>query len=292
MPRPPDSLQAAGDRLRRLDLDDEVDGAHVDPELERRGRDEAWNPAGLQLLLDEHPLLAGKAAVMCTRNLPVRLRDSAFGVGGGELVEPESEAFGQPAVVDEHDRRAVGLDECEQLGVHRRPDRATRLFARAVRHLAFALDGVVERAARAELAQIVDGNNHLQVELLRRPGVDELDRPAARDETADLLERPLGRREADPLRRGRGQPFEPLEREREVRSALRSGDGVDLVDDHRRNPSQRLARRRGEHQVERLGRRDQDVGRLLDELAALLRRRVARANADAERRLEPGERPA
>ena len=36
-----DPLQAARDRLRRLDLDDEVDGAHVDAELERRRRDEA-----------------------------------------------------------------------------------------------------------------------------------------------------------------------------------------------------------------------------------------------------------
>ena len=48
-------------------------------------------------------------------------------------------------------------------------------------------------------------------------------------------------------------------------------------------PRERLARRRGEHQVERLGRRDQDVGRLLDELAPLLRRRVAGADADAQR---------
>ena len=36
-----DALQAARHRLRRLDLDDEVDGAHVDAELERRGGDEA-----------------------------------------------------------------------------------------------------------------------------------------------------------------------------------------------------------------------------------------------------------
>ena len=35
-----DALHAAGDRRRRLDLDDEIDRAHVDAELERRGRDE------------------------------------------------------------------------------------------------------------------------------------------------------------------------------------------------------------------------------------------------------------
>ena len=36
VPRTADALNAAGDRLRRLDLDHEVDGAHVDAELEAR----------------------------------------------------------------------------------------------------------------------------------------------------------------------------------------------------------------------------------------------------------------
>ena len=88
------------------------------------------------------------------------------------------------------------------------------------------------------------------------------------------------------------EPLQALDREREVRAALGAGDGVHLVEDQRLDAAQRLARRRGEHQVERLGRRDQDVGRLLDELAALLRRRVAGADADAQARLEPGERAA
>ena len=35
-----DPLHAAGDRRRRLDLDHEIDRAHVDAELQRRGRDE------------------------------------------------------------------------------------------------------------------------------------------------------------------------------------------------------------------------------------------------------------
>ena len=88
------------------------------------------------------------------------------------------------------------------------------------------------------------------------------------------------------------EPLEPLDRERQVGAALRAGDRVHLVEDQRLDPAQGLARGRGEHQVERLRRRDQDVGRLLHELAPLLRRRVAGADADAEARLEPGERPA
>jgi hypothetical protein len=52
-----DPLQPARHRLGRLDLDDEVDGAHVDPELEARGGHEAGQLAGLEHLLDDGPLL-------------------------------------------------------------------------------------------------------------------------------------------------------------------------------------------------------------------------------------------
>ena len=43
-----DALHAAGDRRRRLDLDDEIDGPHVDAELERRRGDERRDLAGFQ----------------------------------------------------------------------------------------------------------------------------------------------------------------------------------------------------------------------------------------------------
>ena len=60
VPGPTDALQAAGDRLRALDLDHEIDCSHVDAELERRGRDEARNLACLEQLLDLDALLAGE----------------------------------------------------------------------------------------------------------------------------------------------------------------------------------------------------------------------------------------
>jgi hypothetical protein len=62
-------LQAARDRLRRLDLDDEVDGAHVDAELERRRGDEARDLASLEELLDLDPLLARERPVVRARDL-------------------------------------------------------------------------------------------------------------------------------------------------------------------------------------------------------------------------------
>ena len=69
-----DALQPAGDRLRRLDLQHEVDGAHVDPELERAGGHEAGQLAGLQQLLDHGALLARERAVVRARDLARRDR--------------------------------------------------------------------------------------------------------------------------------------------------------------------------------------------------------------------------
>ena len=57
-----DPLQAARHRRRRLDLDDEIDRAHVDAELERRGRDERAQAAGLQQLFDLDALLAARSS--------------------------------------------------------------------------------------------------------------------------------------------------------------------------------------------------------------------------------------
>ena len=59
-----DALQPARHRARRLDLDHEVDRAHVDAELERAGGDDAAQLAALQLVLDDEPLLAGQRAVV------------------------------------------------------------------------------------------------------------------------------------------------------------------------------------------------------------------------------------
>ena len=59
-----DPLQPATHRTRRLDLDDEVDGAHVDAELEAARRDDAAQHAALQLVLDDDALLARQRAVV------------------------------------------------------------------------------------------------------------------------------------------------------------------------------------------------------------------------------------
>jgi hypothetical protein len=110
-----DALQPGGDRLGRLDLEHEVDGAHVDAELERRGGDEARQLAGLEQLLDDEPLLA--------RSEPWWAR--AIGSSASSF-KRKREPLRRAAVVDEDDRRAVRAHLLEQLGVDRGPDRLAR----------------------------------------------------------------------------------------------------------------------------------------------------------------------
>src|SRR5205085_12095726 len=61
---PADSLQSAGDRNRRFDLNHEVDRAHVDAQLERAGGNQAFQGAGLEHLLDDQALFARDRAVV------------------------------------------------------------------------------------------------------------------------------------------------------------------------------------------------------------------------------------
>jgi hypothetical protein len=238
------------------------------------------NPAGLQVLLDHEPLLARERAVMRAGDLVL-----------GELVQAHRQPLRETPVVHEHDCRPVRTHELEQRRVDGGPDRARgRLVAGG--HLdPVGHDRLRELGRRAELAEVLHRHDDLEVEVLPRPRVDEPDRAVAADEAADLLERTLGRREPDPLGGVLEQSVEPLERDRQVGAALRPGDRMHLVDDHGLDRPQRLARLRGQHQEERLRRRDQDVGRLLQELAALLLRGVAGADADAQLRLQARKRP-
>ena len=96
MARAADALEERRDRAGRADLDDEVHVADVDPELQRRRRDERPQPAGLQTLLGVEPPLAREAPVV---------------TGHGLLAEETRELGGDPlrhlARVHEDERRAV-----------------------------------------------------------------------------------------------------------------------------------------------------------------------------------------
>ena len=129
-------------------------------------------------------------------------------------------------------------------------------------------------------------DDDFDLEGLANTGVDDLHRPLdtgfteTAEELCNLFKRPLRGRQADPLRRLLGDLFETLKREHQVRTTLGGGHGVNLVDDDRLDSDQRLACRRGAHQIQRLRRGDQQVGRSADQLLAVVRRSVAGAHAD------------
>jgi hypothetical protein len=129
-----DALQAAGHGLRRLDLEDQVDRAHVDAELQRRRRHQARQLAGLELLLDHQALLAGERPVVGTGDLDDR-PTGLLVLLGGQLVEAQGEALRATARVDEDDRRAVLAHQFQDLRVHRRPDRLARRLRAARRRI-------------------------------------------------------------------------------------------------------------------------------------------------------------
>ena len=73
-------------------------------------------------------------------------------------------------------------------------------------------------------------------------------------------------------------------RQGEVGAALGPGDRVDLVDDDVLDAAQDLARLAREQQVQALGGRDEDVGRVAGDLATVLAGRVAGAARDGDPR--------
>src|SRR5271155_4117885 len=62
-----DALHAARDRWRSLDLNDEIDGSHVDAQFERGRRNQRADRSGLEQLLNFRTLRGGQRAVMRAR---------------------------------------------------------------------------------------------------------------------------------------------------------------------------------------------------------------------------------
>src|SRR5438093_1489516 len=174
---------------------------------------------------------------------------------------------------------AMRADELEQARMDRRPD--ARPSVRARRRTAADL-----KCLRTELRHVIDRHLDAELELLGVPGVDDLHRTRAvrveaAEETRDLVERSLCRGEPDALQRMTGELLEPLERQREMRAALRRHHRMDLVDDHGADASEALARGARQHEVQRFRRRDEDVGGRLGESEPLPRGRVAGPRRDA-----------
>ena len=191
-----------------------------------------------------------------------------LGALGGDLVQPAGQPLGQPTRVGENQRRAVGLDEVDDALLDVGPNRGD------LPRPALVLGGW-----RGQRGHVLDGDDDPQVPLLLARRLHHRHRTPPGQEPRHLLDRPHGRRQPDPLRRGGQKGVQPLERQGQMGAALGARHRVHLVDDHGLDAAQRLARLRGEQQVQGLGGGDEDVVGVARVPAALVGRGVARADA-------------
>ncbi len=105
-----DALQEGRDAAGRADLADEVDAADVDAQLQRRGADQRLELAGLEALLDAQAAVAREGAVV-----------AGDGLFAETLAQVVGDALGEPARVDEDQRRAMGADRARRGGRRCRP---------------------------------------------------------------------------------------------------------------------------------------------------------------------------
>ena len=221
-----DPLQSAGDRLGRLDLDDEVDGAHVDAELQRGGRDQAGQLAGLQHLLDDQALLAGERAVVGAGDLRRPLAAS-FSARGASRSSRSARRLLTNRIVER-----CSLISSQQLGVDRRPDRAPgRLAAREARSTSAPSGSrrVGRRRPARPSTRPARGSSGRAACARRCRRRGRCAGPTMKRPTSSsgfcVADRPIRWTSAP------AAPREPLERQREVGPALGRRDRVDLVDD-------------------------------------------------------------
>ena len=274
VPGASDPLEGGGHRRRRLDLHDQVDRTHVDAELEARRRDHAGQPAALEVVLDQRPLLLGHRAVVgpgdhhLARTAPrCRSRPSAgdgtgrsapiadagaagraahgrLGALGRDLVEPGGQPLGEPSGVGEHDRRAVLLDQVDDPLLDVRPDRPAALGGTGRGPL-----GYVVGRGQGELGHVLDGDDDREVPLLgRRPAPPP---PPAASRQRNRATSSTGRTVADRPIRWAGGPADGAAR----RAARGTGRGARRAwcrrrrAPRRRSPSRPRAATRGPGEV-------------------------------------------
>ena len=263
MAGPSDALKKRRDPVRRPDLTGQIDVPDVDAELERRRRNERFELPRLEPRLGIEPLFLRQAAVV--------RRDR---VGANPVAQVTCETLGHPTRVDEHERRPVRLDQ--------RREPVVVLLPHLVRHHRF------ERRSW-DLQTEIDPSTMAFVDNPAIGHSGTVDRARADEKAGDFFDRFLRGGQTDPEHPGSSHLLEPLEAEREVRTAPRADHGVDFVDDHGADRPQHLPAALGrQQQVERLRRRDQNVGRRAQHCRALRLRRIARPDGCGyTRRVDP-----
>ena len=103
-----------------------------------------------------------------------------------------------------------------------------------------------ELPVRCDRTELVIGELDREIDVAPVAGIDDVRQrsPHADEELRDALDRPL-QRQSHAHRHATGSSLtnriEALEREREMRTALVLGHGVDFVDDHRAHAAERSA---------------------------------------------------
>ena len=273
MTRAADPLQSAGGRTRRLDKQDQINAAHVDPEFERTGGHDAAQAASLQRVLDLPTPFVGDAPVVGARQ-----RLAAIGSFVGlcvagiravassviQLVQTLGQPFAEGTAVDEDDRRAVAPNRFQDAREDGRPQAGGLPATRPASAVGQRLGG-----GRWRL-HVGHRHDDLEVHVRRLGGVDDFHRPVAAEKPGRQVHWPHCRREADPLRvRAVRQLGEALQRQRQVGAALGRRHRMNLVDDHRLDRPQVGRRPRTEDEEERLGRRHEDLAGLPQLAAAV-----------------------
>jgi hypothetical protein len=143
-------------------------------------------------------------------------------------------------------------------------------------------------------AELLDRVDDAQIEVLAQTGVDDRHGPRLDLAVLDCLPAQVARHLLQgPLRRGKPDPhkaavaldrLQPFEQQRQKHAALVGAERVNLIDNDVGDAAQGVPAARGEEQVKRFGRGDQNVRRLAQQALTLGRGGVAGANGGFEAR--------
>ena len=255
--RPPHALKERRDGSSGTQLTHQIHRADVDSQFQRGGGDQRFELPAFQTVLRVQPQLGRETAVM-----------------RGDLVRAESlrqmmgDSFSQSSRVDKHQRRPVRLDQIRQSLVNLRPD--------LVRH-----HGFQRRARQLDrqvhfpgMPRVNDGATRIAY-FIKPAGADQ--------ESCDFCNRLLGRGQTDALQRAFHQRLQSFHAQRQVRPAPIADHSMNFIHDQSARRGEDLAPGfGGEQQIKRLGRRHENVRRLLRHGLSFRRRCVARADVRAQ----------
>ena len=156
---------------------------------------------------------------------------------GVERVELRRELLRETAGVHEDDRRSVGEHGVEDARLDVRPDRAGPLVAGSAR-----VGGGVAAPCSCDVVEVRNGHDDAHVGDPLGGRLHDRDRRRPAEERGDGVERTDRRGQPDPPSGSLEQIVEALQREGEVRPALRACDRVHLVDDDGVDGAQSVSR--------------------------------------------------